>query len=280
MNGRATSSRRRARTVAAATAAVLALVCIGIGGWWAVSGGRWFVVRTPSMGTAAPVGTLLWVEPTSAEQVHVGDVITFTPPGVHQTYSHRVYSIDQGGGFHTKGDANAGPDPWTLDGRDIVGKVVLHWMRVGWLVRAVPVLAVGALLLYALVRWATPSGRRLPATIVGISFLISLSLFVYRPLVAADKLAILPTNPGIQATYISTGLLPLRLHAEGGTSVDLHDGEQGTVRSTRGAAAGRLGVGLTPLISWWWWLLIIVPWFLPAMWTTLANRAARRDAVT
>lgn len=275
-----TEGRRRrhagARGTVSLALAVVVLGCIGVAAWWALSGGRWYVVRTPSMGTAAPVGTLLWVEPTAASDLHVGDIITFRPPGLTTTYSHRIFSIAPNGAMHTKGDANAGPDTWTLHSSDLVGRVAARWWGIGWLIRATPILALGGLLLYALVRWATPPSLRVPAAVVGCSFLLSLAIFVYRPLVGADKIAVLPTNPGVQASYVSTGLLPLRLHAEGGSSVHLRAGEQGTVRSTK-PTHGRLRVGLRPVLPWWWWVLILAPWFAPALWSTLASGVGRPD---
>ena len=161
-----------ARTTASLVLAVVVLGCIGVAAWWVLSGGRWYIVRTPSMGTAAPVGTLLWVEPTAAKDLHVGDVVTFRPPGLGSTYSHRIYSITADGALHTKGDANAGPDTWTLRPSDVVGRVAARWWGIGWLIRATPVLAIGGLLLYALVRWATPARLRVSAAVVGVSFLL------------------------------------------------------------------------------------------------------------
>src|ERR1700722_2785590 len=70
---------------------------------WRFDGYLWFTVATPSMGRAAPVGTLLIVKVVHINQVHVGDIISFHPPGLMHTYTHRVVSIDASGGLHTRG---------------------------------------------------------------------------------------------------------------------------------------------------------------------------------
>ena len=115
----------------------------GAGLWW-LDGGRWQRVSDPSMGTAAPVGTLLWVRPADFATLRVGELVTFHPPGRHDvTYTHRVYSRDGDGTVRTKADLDA-PDPWRLSKSDIVGKVAMRWWGIGWLVKAAPVLLAGA----------------------------------------------------------------------------------------------------------------------------------------
>ena len=47
---------------------LLAVLVAGVvvAGAWRLGGGRWERVETASMGTVAPVNTLLWVEPVDA----------------------------------------------------------------------------------------------------------------------------------------------------------------------------------------------------------------------
>ncbi len=63
---------------AAAAAAVLLVVLAGCG-WWA-TGGRWMIVATPSMGQAAPVGTVVFTRPVDITHIALGQVISFHPP--------------------------------------------------------------------------------------------------------------------------------------------------------------------------------------------------------
>jgi signal peptidase len=75
-------------------------------------------VLTGSMEPALPTGALALVLPVDAQDLAVGDVITFHHPQVPHTYvTHRIVAIDGAGQsrtFVTKGDANALPDAWRI----------------------------------------------------------------------------------------------------------------------------------------------------------------------
>jgi signal peptidase I len=247
------------------------VACAGV---WLLGGGRWYIVRTPSMGTAAPVGTLLWVQPVDYSTIHVGDFITFQPPGSSTTYSHRVIAIETDGTLRTKGDANSAPDTWTLTKANVIGKVDMRWWAVGWLVRAAPIVIGGALLLWLLVARFTPRPWRSPVAIVGAAVLVSVSTFVLRPLVGAERIALIPTGDGVRATYISTGLLPLHLRAAGGAQVDLRNGQTGSVFTNHLGSPGGVLINLDPNIAWWFWICLVGVCFLPAMTTSLFGSRA------
>ena len=72
------------RLQTAASAALLALVVLGLlgAGAWRVTGGRWAVIETPSMGRAIPVGSLVLTRPRPLTNIEVGDVVTYRPPNV------------------------------------------------------------------------------------------------------------------------------------------------------------------------------------------------------
>lgn len=80
-------------------------------------------VLTGSMTPRMPVGSLVVARPTTAEALRVGQVVMFvppapfTPPG-NRPVVHRILALTRVDGelvVRTKGDANAAPDPWTLD---------------------------------------------------------------------------------------------------------------------------------------------------------------------
>ena len=245
-------------------------------GWWRFSGGSWREVQTPSMGTIAPVGSLLWVQPVGYADLKPGDFITFHPPGrPSETYSHRVYRIDAGG-IVTKG-VIPGPDPWHLRPADVVGKVVAVWWGVGWVVVAAPVLLIGGLIT-ALARAFARQRWRLPATIVLASLTVTVAITWLRPFVNAEQLAFRQVGVGAEATYVGTGLLPVRLTssapgdaARPGGSVVMHDGEVGTVQVSKADPRGRLQVRLGSAIPFWWWALLVALCFLPALWSLLVG---------
>ena len=257
--------------------AVLVLCGLGSAVAWRLSGGQWERVETPSMGTVAPVGTLLWVQPVEFSSLRVGDFITFHPPGHSElTYSHRVFTLNVDGTVTTKGVLTA-PDPWRLTSRDVVGKVAARWWGVGWLVQAAPLLGVGALLLWLLCWKAVAHHLRLPVAIVGTSVLLSLVILIYRPLVRAEQLSFAQSSNGARATYVSTGMLPLRLQAVHGGAVNLRDGESGSVLATRPDLHGRYQVGLHAHLPLSRWLVLGLVCFLPALWTLIVGMPPAKE---
>jgi hypothetical protein len=262
------------------TAVLLVLAAALLGsaafvGFWAATGGRWLVVKTPSMGEAAPVGTLLWVRPAGAAP-RVGDLIAFHPPtSPGQTYSHRVHAVAADGTITTKGDINAAVDPWRLHRGDVIGVVSMRWWGAGWLVRAAPILIVGGLLLWALVRAVAADRWREPLATVGTAFLISLAIFVVRPFLHTQQLSYVPGDHGVRATYVSTGVLPLRVQADDGTHLDLRAGQVGSITIAHPDANGQYPVHLSAVITWWWWLVLVGLCCSPGLWTLVFGQSAR-----
>ena len=62
-----------------------------------------------------PKGAVIYSRIMPVEQLRVGDIITFTPPGM-QAVTHRIVAIEPGPdgrpAFRTKGDFNEAADPW------------------------------------------------------------------------------------------------------------------------------------------------------------------------
>lgn len=244
---------------------------------WRAEGGRWERVETPSMGTVAPVGSLLWVKPVDFDSLEPGDFITFRPPGSDgATYSHRVYQRYADGTISTKGVIPA-PDPWRLRAGDVVGSVRMHWWGAGWIITAAPVLIVGGLIV-AGIRSILKRSWRLPATILLGSLVLTVAITWYRPFINAEQLAFAPSahGGGADATYVGTGLLPVRLQAHDGPHVDLRDGEVGTVHVSSVDKDGRLRITLKPAVPIWWWLILVLLCFVPALYSLLVGFPAVR----
>ncbi|HEX4820103.1 MAG TPA: signal peptidase I, partial [Acidimicrobiales bacterium] len=78
-----------------------------------------FYIRTGSMRPGLPIGSLVVSTRQSAQDLHVGDVITFNRPGVPgDVVTHRIAAIEEsptGPVFVTKGDANGAPDAWRVN---------------------------------------------------------------------------------------------------------------------------------------------------------------------
>lgn len=266
--------------------AILAWACVGvlvsltvvmIG--WRLQGGSWVRVETPSMGTTAPVGTLLWIKPVPFEDLRPGDLISFHPPGSKQTYSHLVSSVNADGTVSTHGKIS-GQDPWRISEGQVIGRSALVWHGVGWLLVAAPVLVGGALLVWLLVRSARDRSWRIPLAVLGASVVITTAILVYRPLLGAEQISFRAEDGTARATYVGTGLLPVRLSTPQGGSVVLRPGEVGSVTDTTpdsvGAHANRFAVALGPAVPFSWWLVLIVLCFVPALVETLRGRVGLR----
>lgn len=267
--------QRPAGWLASRLALVVALAFLGLCAAWRVDGGTWERVETPSMGTVAPVGTLLWVRPVDFDSLRPGDFITFRAPGsTGQTYSHRVLAREPDGRITTKGVLSS-PDPWQLSDQDVIGSVRMRWPGGGWLVEAAPVLFAGGFLILLVGRLARPRWKA-PLVLIVLAVTLSAVISWYRPLVNAQQLAFAPTpNGGADATYVGTGLLPIRLTAHDGPSVVMRAGELGTVHVSSADEAGRLQVTLAPAIPVWWWVLLVGGCFVPAV-ANAASPARRR----
>ena len=226
LRGRATS---RSETVLAWTVAAIAAVLLTAAVLFLSAGGRWFVVETPSMGEAAPVGTLVLDMPVDVDTLHVGDVVSFATdanPGV--VYTHRIIAIDAAG-LHTRGDINGATDPWTLTQQDVIGSPVLLVPHLGWLFRAAPILLIGTLLIWTLTSAFTDRVTRTCLRIAGGALTTSYAAFVLKPFVNVTTITNTSSPRGVEATIVSSGIFPVRVDAHGGNTVHLVDGQVGRV---------------------------------------------------
>lgn len=89
-------------------------------GWSALS------VQSGSMVPTYKIGSLVLVHRVPAQDLMIGDVITYAKAGTKQTITHRITGkLVQAGApptFITKGDANQANDP-TVSGQNVIGKV-------------------------------------------------------------------------------------------------------------------------------------------------------------
>jgi signal peptidase len=128
---------------------------------------RTYHVRSGSMEPAIRTGALVVLAEVDAEEIDIGDIITFDrPDGAGGRVTHRVIDvISDGGGraFLTKGDANDVPDPWRVP---VAGTQLRHVFDVpilgylfGWL--SSPLARAGLLAVPAVaLAWLTWSERR------------------------------------------------------------------------------------------------------------------------
>ena len=151
----------RATTFIGVGAVLFGALAVTIG---LVDGYRPVVITTGSMGTAAPVDSLVIAAPRSPDTVQVGDVLVMRRDG-KATVTHRVIEVERHGDALiaiTKGDANPSPDPtpFPLEGTQLVGRWVIP--QAGGLLLSVSApLIVLALILISIVVIAIGGLRRI-----------------------------------------------------------------------------------------------------------------------
>lgn len=245
-------------------AALLAAVLLAIAVFY-LTGGRWFVIKTPSMGEYAPVGTLVLGTVTGLGALRRGTVILFHPPSApSEVYFHRIYSIHDGA-IRTKGDLNATIDPWTLHAHDLIGTEFGRVVGVGWLVEALPILLVGGLILHVVSHYYVVRYWRFPVRVLGWAVLISLAAWLIKPFVRAVLLRQVVEHGKATSSLVPTGLFDVTAHAIRGTTAILRPGEPGAVVSTHVARSGLFEIDLSPSLGPVAWLLLIAIWLVPAL---------------
>ena len=86
-----------------------------------------------SMEPTLEVGSMVVTQPyADSDDPQVGDIITFTRPGLG-VICHRIVSLNPAGpGYITQGDANNSADLWVVQRKEIIGKVVFHVPYLGY----------------------------------------------------------------------------------------------------------------------------------------------------
>lgn len=98
-------------------------------------GWRVDAVLSGSMEPQLKTGAVVITRPIEPESVVVGDIITFRTTTVGENLiSHRVIGIEENSPlyFHTKGDVNDDPDPFTVPAQNVVGKICFHIPFLGY----------------------------------------------------------------------------------------------------------------------------------------------------
>jgi signal peptidase I len=269
------SSRLALIAICAVTALVAALVATAIIAF--LHGARWYIVETPSMGTAAPVGTLVIDTPASFSSLNVGDIISFHPPTTPaETYTHRIIS-NEAGVIHTKGDANGAVDPWALGSSDVVGRAIAVIPVLGWLIRAIPLLTVGVLAVLCIAYAFRSASKRAAIRVVGFSLVIAITTMILRPFINVAVEATRATEKGTQAILISTGILPIRAQVLGGSHVDLASGQTGSVIAHSINESGHYAISASLNLPWFGWILFALVCAIPLLWTLIIGLPVREN---
>lgn len=94
-----------------------------------------------SMEPAIATGSAAVVQPVNAQNIAVGDVISFAPPSAPAAATiHRVVDVIAEDGallFRTQGDANNAPDPYLVPAQNVKGRVMLAVPYVGYVLNGI-----------------------------------------------------------------------------------------------------------------------------------------------
>jgi signal peptidase I len=105
--------------------------------WGSRNGWEFAAILSGSMEPVLHVGGLVVIQPTSTDNLKVGDIISFKMQGVNTPICHRIQDIQVKGEeryFQTKGDANEEADQTLTSSKSIKGKAVLFVPYVGNLI--------------------------------------------------------------------------------------------------------------------------------------------------
>jgi signal peptidase I len=262
----------RALTAALVSGVVVCLLLVGAGATWRLTGGRWAVIETPSMGVAAPVGTLILTRPALLDDLRVGDIITYRPRTKPDSLiTHRVVAVLTDGSLQVRGDINGAIDPFPVTQDDLVGQVVAHQRGLGWLIRGLPTLLLGIVVLVMGTALYVPVRRRSSVRVLGACLLVAVTSLIIRPFVHPVLVTVAATADGAEATIVSAGLLPTRVTGLPGHHVDLHLGEVGTVAVAADQPGGALMVNGSPHLYGWWLVAMIAVCLTPLLWTSIVG---------
>jgi len=215
-----------------------------------------YIVKTPSMGTTAPVGTLVAVQ--AQDSYAIGDVVSYARNGT--VYTHRIVDVTAQG-FITKGDINGAPDALPVSQSEIVGTVAFYGKYLGFLVEALPWLLIGGAIVYGLSlipRIARP--WRWHFRLVGWSLVTSLVALWFRPWVNMVMTGYVAQNDGVDMHLINTGIFPVSVLGKVLTS-----GQDAIVTQTIADASGHYTVIPQLALTVGWFLLLLVICLTPML---------------
>jgi signal peptidase len=262
--------------------AVIAVILIGIAGVALVLGWRTHYLLTPSMGDALPVGSLVVTSPVNTDELVLGDIVT-ADIGHGRTRTHRVVDFS-GEGIITQGDLNAAPDVVPVSQKALIGKVVFSAYGVGWLMRLIPYVVGGGLLMWLLTLRTDDPVVASRYRSLGVFLGLSLGIILVKPLFGV---ALLGTENGgtgndafAEAHVVSTGLLPVRVDGmgEGGTSTEVLkvSGQDGFAEAHEPSDGGGYMFRPLPAITWPWWIVFTLVVASPWLWYYTQHRLILR----
>lgn len=260
-------------------AIVVIVLAIVASASWRLFVGTDYVISSPSMCPRICVGALV-LDEAPGSHFHVGEVISFVPPGLTHLYTHRIVDVYANGTLATKGDAANIVDPWRIAPSMVRGREVAAFPALGWLDLALPFLAL-ALTVILVVRRTFATAHRREWDRLFVSLMVVVPIWLLKPLVRGLVIATTTLRPGVsQMVVVNTGLLSAQFRVPGGQVASfVAPGHRVTLSGTVHHAQP-LGLIETASFHWWGWSLVYLFVLSPLIWYLVhlmrpSSRAAR-----
>src|SRR6201999_249324 len=147
-------------------------------------------------------------------------------------------------------DINSSIDGWTLTRSDVLGRVSVRLWDVGWLIKAFPVLTGGAVVLWVLTHYLVRRENRRTFRVAGLILVSAIAAYVTHLFFGFTLITLAAAHGVARGTVVSTGVLPIAVHAVGGTHVYLGDGHVGTAVTRVADAKVHFQIHVTPDLRW------------------------------
>jgi signal peptidase len=99
------------------------------------------VILSESMRPTINIGDVVGLKRDfQLSDIHVGDIIAFRQPDISVPITHRVVEIvetETNVGYRTQGDASEQRDGWIVTAEQVIGKVIFHIPRLGYVTKLV-----------------------------------------------------------------------------------------------------------------------------------------------
>ncbi len=233
------------------------------------AGLRFFIVETPSMGTTAPVGSLVVVQPHAT--YGIGDIASYRHKD--RVYTHRIVDkTDQG--FIFKGDINEATDALPVNQAEIVGGAVFIGKDLGFVIEAIPMLLVGGAIVYGLTLIPrVPVSWRWQIRLIGWSLVANFVSLWFRPWVNMVMMGYVAQGDGVGMHLVNTGVFPVRV-----LGTVLQSGQDAVVTQTVVDASGTYTVIPELALNTGWFLLMLLICLTPVLAALLIRTPSNEPA--
>jgi signal peptidase I len=235
---------------------------------WRLTGGNLYFVSTPSMGTTAPVGSLVVSVPVNSKTpLKKGDIILYRIAHSNAVFVHRIYQVLPNGDFRTKGDLEALADPLVINRSEVVGISVEIIPALGWVYRLSGYL-LGVASCTILLSFALNKFWRHVIYVMTPALFIVVPLVLFHPLVSATVLETDYFDNQVHIYLVDTAILPVTYHVYRAKVTSGSPGQEVIITApAKGpdAIGHVIPIGVRAKLYWWEYLILITVSLVPVV---------------